>query len=194
MSLDARLNRLTPALSVQERAILILRSWKEKSPEDPALRRTMPAAQLREFNRLIGLMNACGIHLPIYITLVEQRAEQLYLRFSAQQTLVRFGTSLWEVAKLVPAAKRPRAEKLVSDFPLADLPWDPEDHEESWLNVAERSEQALRIELGLLWQELRAIDAVVGDVRGEFNDEDPLQPVMRAVLEDVRSRLAQFAA
>ena len=149
----------------------------------------MPAAQVPEFNRLIGLMNACSIHLPIYITLVEQRTEQLYLRFSAQQTLVRFGTSLWEVAKLVPAAQRPRAEKLVADFSLADLPWQPEDREESWLNVAERTEQALRVELGLLWQELRAIDAVVDDVRGEFNNEDPLQPVMRAVVEKVRREL-----
>ena len=35
MSLDARLHKLTPALSAQERAILVLRSWKAKEHEDP---------------------------------------------------------------------------------------------------------------------------------------------------------------
>jgi hypothetical protein len=53
MSIDARLGKLMPALSAQERAILILRSLKEKTPEDPLWRSTMPREQAAEFNRLI---------------------------------------------------------------------------------------------------------------------------------------------
>ena len=58
MSIDARLNKLMPALTARERAILILRSWKEKTPEDPLWRLTLPQNQATEFSRLIDLMNA----------------------------------------------------------------------------------------------------------------------------------------
>ena len=45
MSLDTRLQKLMPALSAKERAILILRSLKEETEEDPSWRNTM-AGQL----------------------------------------------------------------------------------------------------------------------------------------------------
>ena len=80
MSIDARLNKLMPALSAKERAILVLRSLKDKTPEDPLWRRTMPQEQAREFSRLIVLMNACNIYLPLYITVVEQKTEHLCLK------------------------------------------------------------------------------------------------------------------
>ena len=38
MSLDGRLNKLAPMLTAQERAILVLESWKEGRQEDPAWR------------------------------------------------------------------------------------------------------------------------------------------------------------
>ncbi len=66
MSLGARLNKLLPVLSAKERAILVLRSLKDKTPEDPIWRQTMPREQSPEFNRLIVLMNACNNHLPLH--------------------------------------------------------------------------------------------------------------------------------
>jgi hypothetical protein len=45
MSIDNRLSQPASALSSQERAILVLRSMKDKIPEDPAGRRTIPDAQ-----------------------------------------------------------------------------------------------------------------------------------------------------
>ncbi len=53
MSIVARLNRLAPALSARERATLVLRSLRDKTPEDPLWRRTMPPNQVEEFNRLM---------------------------------------------------------------------------------------------------------------------------------------------
>ena len=103
MSIDARLNKVMPALTARERAILVLRSWKEKTPEDPLWRRTMPLEQTTEFNRLIVLMNACNIHLPLFITMVEQHTEQLYLRFLWLDTVIGFGGQIWRLAELIPS-------------------------------------------------------------------------------------------
>ena len=64
MSIDVRLNKLMPGLSAKERAILVLRSLREKTPEDPLWRRTMPQEQPAEFRRLMVLVNACNIYCP----------------------------------------------------------------------------------------------------------------------------------
>jgi len=143
-----------------------------------------------QFNHLIGLMNACNIYLPLYITMVEQHAEQLYLRFSWLLTLGRFGNATWELARLLPASKRARAAKLVAGvFPAVELPWEPEEHEASWLSVTERGQEALRRDLLSLWRDLKAIDSVLDEVGREFNGEDTLRPVMRSLVEKTRGRL-----
>src|SRR6266540_1457270 len=105
MSIDARLNKLMPALSAKERAILVLRSLKDKTPEDPLWRRTMPNEQRAEFSRLIVLMNACNLHLPLFITMVEQHSEQMWLRLNWLMTLDLVGDALWHLGALVPAGK-----------------------------------------------------------------------------------------
>jgi len=193
LSIDARLNKLMPVLSAKERAILILRALREKTPEDPAWRRTMPFDQSREFNRLIVLMNACNIHLPLYITMVEQHTEQLYLRFMWLDTLIDSGLQIWRLARLIPAAKRRQAEQAVAkSYPIAELPWNPEEHEHSWLNVTERVESRIRLELVSLWEELRAIDIVVAEVAEEFDGEDPLRPIMRGIVETTRKKLTDL--
>lgn len=79
MSIDARLTRLMPTLTAKERAILILRAWKARTDEDPLWRRTMPADQSKEFNRLIGLMNVANIQLGHLVTFLEKEVEKLEL-------------------------------------------------------------------------------------------------------------------
>ena len=80
MSIDGRLGRLMPVLTARERAILILKSWKDGVQEDSAWRNSMPPSQVREFNRLIDLMNAANSHLGFYIGFLVQMAETLALR------------------------------------------------------------------------------------------------------------------
>lgn len=125
-----RLNKLMPALSARERAILVLRSLKDNTPADPLWRRTMPQEQAREFSRLIVLMNACNIYLPLYITVVEQKTEQMNLRLTLIRTMAHFGSSLWHLGALVPTAKHKKAQQVVEGvFPVIELPWDGEEHE-----------------------------------------------------------------
>lgn len=82
MSLDTRLNKLMPVLTARERAILILRSMKDKTPESPSWRRTMPREQSEQFNRYIGLIRTCNGKLAFFITALEKEVEKLVLRFS----------------------------------------------------------------------------------------------------------------
>jgi len=80
MSIDQRLSRLAPALTAQERAILILEAWKAGRPEDPAWRHTMPSEQLKAFNRYIELMNQANRVLGHLITALYHQARELELR------------------------------------------------------------------------------------------------------------------
>src|SRR6266540_3344369 len=102
MSIDARLNKLMPALSAKERAILVLRSFKDKTPENPMWRRTMPKSQYAEFNRLIDLMNACDLNLGDLITgsllLVQQLEARLGCLLSTnlyRSALERMALHIW---------------------------------------------------------------------------------------------------
>src|SRR5262245_55778270 len=92
MSIDARLNRLTPALSARERGLLVLRAWKEKTAQDPAWRETMPPGQTAEFNRLIDAMNVANHQFAFLITILEKEAEKLELKVSWH-----FCLRLWQV-------------------------------------------------------------------------------------------------
>jgi hypothetical protein len=172
MSIDARLNKLMPVLTARERAILVLRALKDKTPEDPRWRSTMPSDQAKEFNRLIVLMNACNLHLPLFITMVEQHSEQMWLRLNWLMTLQQFGTALWHLGQLVPAGKHKQAEQAVSEvFPIVELPWGREQHERSWLNVSDKMNQDIREGVAHLWDEVNAIDDVLGEVAKDFDGE-----------------------
>ena len=59
---DGRLNKLYPGLTAKERAVLVLKGWKQDTEEDPLVRRTMPVEQGAEFNIYIDLLNgACEL-------------------------------------------------------------------------------------------------------------------------------------
>jgi hypothetical protein len=142
------------------------------------------------FNRLIVLMNACNIYLPLLITANELMTERLFVKLSWLLTMSQFGSAFWNIAGLVPVGKRKKAEKLARDvLPLLELPWDPEEHELSWLNIADQIEETLRNDVVGLWQQVRAIDVVVGEVAAEFDGWDPLRPILRDVVEKTRASL-----
>jgi len=108
---DLRLYKITETLTAKERAVLVLRSWKEGKDEDPSWRRTMPGEQSREFNRYIGLMNGINTRVSIYSLVVRQEVEKLSLRFAWLMTLVLWqwqAVELWE--HIIAAAKEPVTE------------------------------------------------------------------------------------
>jgi hypothetical protein len=193
MSLDARLNRLTPVLTAKERAFLCLGAFKNHEPEDPHWRASMPTHQAAEFNRLIVLMNACNIYLPLYITMVELRVEQLYLRALWWHSVLSLGEQTWKLAQLVPANKRAKAEVAARDSYLeAELPWERETRPRSWLDVSDAMEANVRAMLGIHWQDVRSIEIVLDEVALEFDGEDPLRPRMREILDKTKKKLGDL--
>jgi hypothetical protein len=77
---DKRLDRLYPALSAKERAILILKAQKAGKPQDAALTASTPSQQHAEVNRLIGLMNAVNVELALSILLLQSSIHQTELK------------------------------------------------------------------------------------------------------------------
>ena len=99
------------------------------------------ASQTTEFNRPISLMNSCNVYLPLYITMVELRAQQLELRFKWVVFGHVAGLQTWQLAQLVQVAKRAKGAAAVRDsFPEAELPWEPDESKRSWLTVSDGME------------------------------------------------------
>jgi hypothetical protein len=77
---DRRLDRLLPALSAKERAILMLRDFKAGKPQDRQLLNTAPDGQTFALNRLISLQNAANGDLAYLILIIRERVRQDDLR------------------------------------------------------------------------------------------------------------------
>ena len=95
---DRRLQNVTSALSAKERAVLVLRSWKEGKDEDRAWRWSMPDAQAPEFNRLIGLMNGVNRNLAPLVLHLQAGVEMLSLRLGWLTTILLWQ---WNVEQIV---------------------------------------------------------------------------------------------
>ncbi len=77
--------------------MLILGAFKNKTPEEPKWRATMPSNQAFELYRLIGLINACGIQLAHLITFLEGEVEKLELKVVHLITLRDWELNLAEI-------------------------------------------------------------------------------------------------
>jgi hypothetical protein len=97
MSGNQRLDRLYPALTAKERALLILRAWKADQEEDVAVRRTMPADQGLEFNHYIHLMNAANGGLALYVAALNGIAKEQGLKSAWLASLQMWGIRVWDV-------------------------------------------------------------------------------------------------
>jgi hypothetical protein len=94
---NQRLDRLYPALTAKERALLVLRAWKADQQEDVAVRRTMPAEQGLEFNRYLHLMNAANLDAGKYIAVLKGISGELNLRAAWLASLQMWGIRVWDV-------------------------------------------------------------------------------------------------
>ena len=106
MSIDQRLNRLSGALTAQERAILILEAWKAGKPEDPSWRQSMPAEQSRAFNHYIDLINQANPVLGRVISHLHAHAREVELREVWLIDLTLWQEQLDEVRRAVRLAVR----------------------------------------------------------------------------------------
>jgi hypothetical protein len=92
-----RLERLYPALSAKERAILTLQDYKAGREQDHKLLSSAPEKQADEFNRYIGLMNAANGELGLVIALLKERVEQEELRLAWLETTRLYATYMWVI-------------------------------------------------------------------------------------------------
>jgi hypothetical protein len=87
VSLDARLERLLPALSGRERATLALRDFKARKPRDRRLAWDMDGTDRRDYDRLMRLMDACNLQALMAIVLLVQRTQKAGLKLGWLATL-----------------------------------------------------------------------------------------------------------
>ncbi len=69
------LGRVYAALSARERAVLVLRAWKEGRPEAPEVRRAMPGWQVAEVKRLVDLAHGVNDVLGTLAALLRMQVE-----------------------------------------------------------------------------------------------------------------------
>ena len=98
---DRRLDKVTEVLTAKERAILVLRAWKEKRYDDPAWRSSMPSVQASEFNRLIRLMTGVSIGLGPLVIHLEAQVEMLSLRLGWLTTFLMWQWNVEQLAEFI---------------------------------------------------------------------------------------------
>ena len=81
-SSNARLDRLMPALTFDERLDGLLAAYHADRRPDPALLRTLPAADNARWNDVADILNGLHIRLGWYIDMVESFITQLELRLA----------------------------------------------------------------------------------------------------------------
>jgi len=84
---ERRLDKLYPALTARERALLALQALKEHRDEDRQVRRTMPQQQAGEFNHYIFLMNSANCELGLFVAFLNAQVELLDTRLAWLATL-----------------------------------------------------------------------------------------------------------
>jgi hypothetical protein len=92
-----RLERLYPALTAKERAILTLQDFKAGREQDHKLLSSAPEKQADEFNRYIGLMNAANGELGLVIAFLKERVEQEELRLAWLETTRLYAGHMWVI-------------------------------------------------------------------------------------------------
>ena len=96
-NLNSQLNRLLPALSGRERAILAVHNYKEGKPADDTLRYGMSRPDAVEYNRLIGVMNACNGEIGTVVLLLSRTLDSLEVREAWLLTLQVWQLNLAEI-------------------------------------------------------------------------------------------------
>ena len=176
---EARMKGISEGLTAQERGLLVLRAWKEGKDEYWTWRSTMPAWQARDFNRLIGLMNGVNQTLGVYLYAISQEVEKLTLRLGWLITLRLWSMRTSELptyTDLGPRETMDSSEKVQEQIiPINEL--------------IDLHKEYLREGIDQRWQQLGAVQVVIGEIAREFDGEDPAVSRMRRSLDHTREEL-----
>jgi hypothetical protein len=157
---------MLPALSGRERATLVLRDYKARKPQDPRLGRDMNGTDLRDYNRLIRLMNACNLQALIVILLLVNRVDKASLKLGWLVTAELGRGRSKKPAAILDHIAFGLAEALVRDV------------EGTWAELA-----AINAALAKVAEEFGGEDPVRPDTRQEIDDA-------LAELKELRDQLA----
>ena len=202
MSAEGRLDRVYPALTAKERALLLLRYYREDIDEDPAIRSTMPSTQVWEFNRLLRLISAVNTEIAYLLMLLKARATQVDLKYAWLMTLMLWAMEADGVRERLLCKTKDRKERqsIRKLFPRSpgglSVPIDTlTSHEqEPTLSAGDEIVRALVIGIkqGLEqhWQELRSVEIAVAEVADEeFGGEELFRTETRMLLDDAKKML-----
>ena len=110
MSAQPRLDRLYPALSAHERAMLALEACKSEAQPPIVIYTTMPPGQAREFNRKMAIINAINVELAAVTFGLREQVRQIDLRYGWMMTLLMLGLEVEKLAGDVRAATKDRKD------------------------------------------------------------------------------------
>ncbi len=200
---DRRISKLAEQFTARERAVLVLRSWKEGRDEDPSWRRSMPEGQAWEFNGLIDLMNGVNNGLMPLLLVLGLEADKLALRLGVLGVLalwyVHAEDSAWLLRHECPKSKL--AAGSLTHAPLLPVMHLDDDLKAIVDEATQGVEPSKLDELAVVHKErlredlqghrryLVAAEAVIEEVREEFGGEDPTLPDTRRVFDYARERL-----
>ncbi len=152
-------------LTVRERALLVLRDWQDGKPDDPAYRNGLSGDEVRQFNRLIELIDRVHRYIGQLTLLLEAQVAALGLRHGWLLTI-----ELWEME--AEGGRMASTRDGLRDVHV----------------------KVLAASIRRRQSELTCADAVLAEVSQEFGGEDVAHHRVREVLERMRDELADIAA
>ena len=199
MTAESRLTRLYPALTAKERGRLVLQAHKAHEQPDRLIYDTTPREQRDQFNRYIRLMNAANVELAIVLYNMREQIRNTDVKYAWFMTLLIWGLEAQILGDEVLASTKDRklrrqVRRMMKRAPgdlkaPVDLtpPLEPPSLEQGY---GDQLVRALLVSIARSvqehWCELRAIEVGVQEVADEFGGEDPLQPEVRALIDECR--------
>jgi hypothetical protein len=178
---SSRTSKLYSALSAKERALLVLRAWKEGREEDDETRRTMPDSQVSEFNRYIELMNAVNNYLGRWLVVLRAYVEQLGLVSLLLTIATMWGDDVLTLSDSLPTKIKEKSyiKNVIDRAPFTG----GEGEQEPPLRPAFDA-LLLRLERQIpeYWRELRCAEILLDQAASEFGEDAALPEVREIVV------------
>jgi hypothetical protein len=188
MSVETRLNKVMPALTVRERAVLALRA-QNAGQDTTEITGSMPPEQRHQYNRYMALAFVAGCQFGSLVHVIVSQIESLDFDMERQALVDRTATLLEEDQPEGAAAETVRPWRQVQNQrhrpALVTVPY--------FLRCLgeELRDNAFK-ELCVRWQELRAVELVTDEIAASFDGEDPLHPQIREKLDACKIRVAEL--
>ena len=173
---ERRLERLAQTLGPRERVVLLLEQLDGDGDEE-RWSEGLSLAEREEFNHYVQLFNAANADLSVLINGVVQSVERLEVSLALLEALLGWRQDAKRLRKLL-------GRKLKQKDAFSALGRD---------GRVEELKAEITGDVGTVWQDLRAIDAVLSEIACELGVSDPLLRATRQSFDDAAERLEQLS-